>query len=78
MAGDAEGGTEDAAWPPSEGRDVAMTITDTVTIAGRVRTIERIILDGVVYYSCGILPLRARRDDLLRDIARTQGPEWRT
>jgi len=55
-----------------------MTITDTVTIAGRVRTIERIILDGVVYYSCGILPLRARRDDLLRDIARTQGPEWRT
>jgi hypothetical protein len=53
---------------------------DVVEIAGREWTIEHIYLDtsGVPLYGCGILPLRNRREDLIEDIRRAQGPEWRT
>lgn len=51
--------------------------SDVVEIAGRRWVIERLELAGVVYYGCGVLPLRNRREDLIEDITRSQGPEWR-
>lgn len=54
--------------------------TETVTIAGREFTIDRVeIFPGEApLYGCGILPMRWNRDDLIRDIEWAQGPEWRT
>lgn len=56
------------------------TTTETVTIAGREFTIDRVeIFPGEApLYGCGILPLRRNREDLIRDIERARGPEWRT
>jgi hypothetical protein len=51
--------------------------TETVTIAGREFTIE-IFPGEAPLYGCGILPMRRNREDLIRDIERAQGPEWRT
>jgi len=54
--------------------------TEVVQIAGRLFTIDRVFLcgpDKPPFYGCGILPLRRLREDLLRDIKLSQGPEWR-
>ncbi len=50
---------------------------DIVEIAGRKWTIEHIALRGELYYGCGVLPLRRDRADLVADITKAQGPEWR-
>lgn len=51
---------------------------DTISVKGRTFTIERVEMGkGDTLYGCGILPLRRSRDDLIRDIERAQGPEWR-
>lgn len=50
---------------------------DTVEIAGRLWTIVRVESMGMTLYYCGTLPGRRRREDLIADIERAQGPEWR-
>lgn len=52
--------------------------TDVVEVAGKQFVIDRIAIGSNVFYGCGILPLRASREALLRDIERAQGPEWRS
>jgi hypothetical protein len=52
--------------------------TDVVEIAGKQFVIDRIAIGGNVFYGCGILPLRADRDALIRDIELAQSPEWRS
>jgi hypothetical protein len=52
---------------------------DTVEIGGRVFSIERVDFFGVMFYGCGLLPLRRNRKDLIADIERAQGlglAEW--
>lgn len=53
-------------------------LPEIVEIAGKMFAIEtHNDLEGGPYYSCGILPLRRNRSDLIRDIELSQGPEWR-
>lgn len=52
----------------------------TVLIRGRAWTIDHVYVSGddqPPLYRCGILPMRRDRAELLRDIERAQGPEWR-
>lgn len=62
----------------ADNSDPQTTRPDVVEIAGRTFTIER-VPDGLGggYFACGILPMRQNRADLIRDIERSQGPEWR-
>jgi hypothetical protein len=53
------------------------TTADMIEVKGKVFAIEHVILDDDTFYGCGILPLRRNRDDLIGDITRAQGPEWR-
>ena len=53
---------------------------ETIEIAGRVFVLDQVYLDGPdqpPFWGCGILPLRRNREDLIRDIERSRGPEWR-
>ena len=50
---------------------------DIVVVAGRRFTIESTVMRGAIYYGCGALPARRSRADLIKDIERSQGPEWR-
>ena len=57
-----------------------MSASETVTVNGKSFVVDYIYLDGPdepPYYGCGILPLRRYREDLIRDIELSQGPEWR-
>jgi hypothetical protein len=53
------------------------TAEDVVEIAGRHFTIERVRAFGDLFYACSIFPMRRNREDLIRYIELSQGPEWR-
>lgn len=70
--------TPEASPPPDDRNDIKWP--DSVVVNGKTFIIERIYVDGrdkPPMYGCSILPLRRRRADLIRDIERSQGPEWR-
>ena len=53
---------------------------DIVEINGKKFVIEHLYVNGKdnpPFYGCGILPLRRLREDLIGDMTRAQGPEWR-
>lgn len=59
--------------------DVA--VADVIEVAGKKFVIEQWHLDGPSrppFFGCGSLLLRQHRLDLIDDIIKSQGPEWRT